>query len=592
MKVKISLLGLILLLFVLISCGGGGGSGSSDVIADNTNNEDTNDNNGNNEDNAQSNFIQVLDENYTLKQVMASDIGLQAQITLLPTGEVVIADPNYNRIAMLSNNSVKVLTENEKVNGWGGVTALSDGRICYTLWDGQLILMNPFTGAKSNLGAIPDGPRVNALAADELDNIYAATSHQELYRFGLDGVPVKIVDNLPYDIEWGINDMDIDPNGIIYIAGYSRVVAVRPDGTVEIIADNLQYEPVWVEVGLDGYVYINEYSYGLQRYNPADGKLESFKPEGLFPFGDIVFLSDNEVMYYEFVRAYYKYNLTTNIATPLLVIPGNSNAFAVDNSNTAFFSTPSKPPFLDSHIMSLTRDGDKKDIYDLTYGEIYAADVDKNNRLCLSTNLGFIRIEQDNSITTINPIFESEDPPCCIHWLATGPDNKWYVLSTNYDDLITIYRFDDSGKVEFLPITFDKASFGGAYRVTQGNINIDNDGHIAMIVTAVGSLGQGPFYQRIYTADSDGTNLTEIGNLDSERLGGPVDIAFAPNGDLFVLSVQDYGDNIYRIDHQSHIITEFINCETGHDPASMDVDLSGNVWITTTNGIFMAEPRF
>ena len=257
---------------------------------------------------------------------------------------------------------------------------------------------------------------------------------------------------------------------------------------------------------------------------------------------------------------------------------------------SVFYSTPGKPPFLNSNIISLTVDGVPEDLLDLTYGQINVADVDKNNRLCLSTNEGFKRVELNNTITTVNPIFESNKDPIAIDGLAVGPNDMWYIISSDYDSMIQIYRFDDYGNVEFLPIIFNKATFGGAYKVHDANIDISDDGHIAAIVTALGSLGQGPYYQRAYIANSDGGNLTEVANLDSNRIGGMVDIAIAQNNDIFVLTVQDSSDSIYRIDHQSHITTEFIRCDTGNDPTSFDVDPAGNVWITTTKGIFRAEP--
>ena len=56
--------------------------------------------------------------------------------------------------------------------------------------------------------------------------------------------------------------------------------------------------------------------------------------------------------------------------------------------------------------------------------------------------------------------------------------------------------------------------------------------------------------------------------------------------------MQDNSDSVYRIDNVNNIATEFIRCDTGNDPESIDVDPNGNVWISTTRGIFRAEKNF
>ena len=384
--------------------------------------------------------------------------------------------------------------------------------------------------------------------------------------------------------------MDVDQNGITYIAGFNRVVSVTLDGSIEIIVDNLNYEPVWVEVAIDGSIYINDVTSGLQKYNPKDKMIKEFKPNGFSPFGDILSINYNEFIFHE-TAVYFKYNLKTFSVTPLIVIPGNSHAFAANANNVAFFTTPGKPPFLDAHIISLTADGVIENLFNLKYGQINVADVDKKNRLCFSTNEWFKRVEVDNTVTTVNPIFELEKKPKSIDGLAISPDDEWHVICSNFDNLIQVYRFNDSGNVEFLPVVFTKSIFGGAYKVTDANIDIGDDGRIVVIVTATGTLGHGPSYQRVYTMDSEGRNPEEVANLDSSRIGVMVDIAIAKNNDIFVLSAQDNSDSIHRIDNQSYLTTEIIKCDTGHDPTSIDVDSAGNIWITTTKGIFRAEPN-
>jgi hypothetical protein len=284
--------------------------------------------------------------------------------------------------------------------------------------------------------------------------------------------------------------------------------------------------------------------------------------------------------------------LSTNTVIPLVVIVNNSSAFSANVNNMLFYATPGKPPILNSHIISLNIDGEKEDLFELSFDIIVAADVDKSNNLCLFTNEGFKRLESDKTITTIHPIFENDNQPMgSSNDFAVGPDNNWYVISSDLDKSIEIYKFDDFGNAIYLPILFNKDTFGGAYRVHDASIDMGDDGRLAIIITAMGSLGNGPYYQRIYTANSDGSDLIEVANLDSNRIGGMVDIAISSNNDIFVLTVQDRADVIYKIAAQSNIITEFIWCEIGHDPESMDVDPNGNVWITTTKGIYVAEPR-
>jgi streptogramin lyase len=582
MKSRIFLAFIISFSLILLGCGGGGGGGSAsnEVISENPNNEN----------NTQFDFIQLLDENYTLKQVWETKLGIPCQSDLLPSGDVVVGDPNYNRISIISNNNVEVAVNENDINGWA-VCSLPDGRICYSTVDGKLFLVNPETKLKEYFSSVPDGGHVKALASDEFGNVYAASSNLGIFRFDKNGFPIKIVDNLPYENKWSLNDIDVDNNGNIYVTGWRRVIKVDSDGVVEVIVDNLLDEPVWVEVGMDESVYINETKNGLRKFNPIDNSLEDFNFPGFSPFSDIVFSSLTDIVFNE-MTVFYKYNITTNTALPLLIVSGNSPAFAVNHNSMAFFATPGKPQVFYSYIKSITLDGSVYDYYDIQYSLIHNAFFDKENLLCLSTNEGFIRIEIDNSSTTIIPKFDTDNPPYSFqHSFAIGPNNKWYVISSDHNDLFTIYSFDDTGQVEVLPLVFNKATFGEAQRIEVGNIDINNDGLLAIIVTAVGSIEKGPFYQRVYTANSDGTGLQMIANFDSERIGGPVDIAFGKNNDLYVLSNQNHGESIYKINHQNNIVSEFIRCDGAHDPMGIDADPNGNIWITTTKGIFVAVPN-
>jgi len=169
----------------------------------------------------------------------------------------------------------------------------------------------------------------------------------------------------------------------------------------------------------------------------------------------------------------------------------------------------------------------------------------------------------------------------CQICLSFGPDNSWYCITTDFNDSIRVWRFNEAGKVTLLPITFNRASFGAAYRVWDSRIDVGDDGQLAIIVTAAGSQGQEPYYQHVYRADADGRNLTEVANLDSSCPYGMVDISIGP-GELFTLIVQNDAEIIYRID-QDKPVSEFIVMGTGRDPKSIDVDPAGNLWFCTTS---------
>ena len=116
-----------------------------------------------------------------------------------------------------------------------------------------------------------------------------------------------------------------------------------------------------------------------------------------------------------------------------------------------------------------------------------------------------------------------------------------------------------------------------------------------MIVTGLGSYyNDGPYYQRVYRANSDGSNLTLLANLDCQRVGGMVDIAVAPDGNIYVLAVTGSvgsSDVIYRLGSTGENLMPFVDIKAGNDPKSIDVDANGNLWFSTTTGIFVAEPN-
>ena len=271
------------------------------------------------------------------------------------------------------------------------------------------------------------------------------------------------------------------------------------------------------------------------------------------------------------------------IAVASVAVIGRSFAFALKHDNTAFFSTPGKPPVLKSHIVELLADGTTSHRSDLAYGQIVSIDFDKNDRLCLATEQGFRRLEPNNMITNIRSYLP-------LQRLAVSADGYWYAIQFNMNDSFSVRKFDEFGNDFLLPIAINKNSFGAdVYKVLNASIDIDHSGNIVIIATALGSQGQGPFLQRVYRANSDGSNLWEIANLDSKRIGGMVDIAASSDGNIFVLTAQgSTGDSdvIYRID-QYNKATKFIEVCAGNDPKSIDVDhTSGDLWFCTTQGIF------
>ena len=148
---------------------------------------------------------------------------------------------------------------------------------------------------------------------------------------------------------------------------------------------------------------------------------------------------------------------------------------------------------------------------------------------------------------------------------------------------------DDRGNVTILPVSFDLAFFDDAYQLTGSRIDVGEDGRLAFIVTAVGSKGQGPCYQRVYRAEADGSNLTLIGSFDSSRIGGMFDIAVGPDNEVIVFTCQKengrFYEMIYRIDNDGNV-SRFLEMNAGRDPKGMDMDRNGNVWLCTTVGLF------
>lgn len=526
--------------------------------------------------------IQFVSDGYHVQQVLPSAFGLCAQLALLPNGDITMSSYSQS-IHLLSDGIVRTL-----VADWGvkaAVAALPDGRICYSKYD-QLLAINPDTGATELLCSIPTGDIVSALAADKTGKIYAATCRKNLYCFTADGNRTTIATNLPF--EGNITDMDIADDGNIYIAGCKLLIAVRPDGNVTMIADDLHDEPTWCEIDPDGHLYVKDIFSGVRRFNPETGTLTPLKINCFTGVSDFLALSSDKFLFFKDSDLILNYDLKTNTSAPIFVNAVNSGAFATSRDDAVYFTTPSLPPVLKSHIIHLQVDGTREEPTGLTFTYISAADVDKENRLCLYADGNFHRVEPDGSITSFAPKFSPRQDADGKTNIAVGPDGLWYCITTNFADSIRVWRVDDTGEVNFLPIIFDRASFGNVYRVSDARIDVGDNGRLALIVTAEGSKGHGPYYQRVYRADADGTNLTQIATLDSNRIAGMVDIAVGPNNDVFVLTCQKnqrFSEVFYRINSENEV-TKFLEMGAGRDPKSMDIDPAGNVWFCTTVGIF------
>jgi len=529
--------------------------------------------------------LQYIANGYSLQQIMPSAFGLPGQLALLPNGDIVITDTSYPRIQILSNGSISTLVQEDTIRK-RVVAAMSDGRVCYSRRNGQLILIDPSTGDKEILGQTAPGDVAHALAADSSGNVYAATNKFNLYCFTPDGERITIATDLPWEVGHHINDMDVASDGTIYIAGWNRFIAISPDGTITTITDDLHSEPTNCEIDPKGNVYIKDLFSGVRRFNPETGTLTPLETDAIRG-KDILALSADEFVFVHLgVDLFCSYDLKTDTLRPIFVNPINSFAFAADTNDSVFFASPSLDPVLESHVVHLQADGTRQDLNQLSFSHIQAANVDYNDRLCLATDQGFYRVETDGSITSF-PLNDQlqELFPMRRGDFAVGPDGKWYCISTDRDDSIMVYCFDEGGNITFLPITFNRASFGDVYRVADAHIDVSSDGQLALIVTAHGSKGLGPLYQRIYRANIDGTNLVQVANLDSERICGMVDIAVGPDNDLYVLTIHEGFEGIHRID-QNNTVSKFITFNAGRDPKSIDVDPSGNVWFCTTIGIF------
>jgi streptogramin lyase len=74
-----------------------------------------------------------------------------------------------------------------------------------------------------------------------------------------------------------------------------------------------------------------------------------------------------------------------------------------------------------------------------------------------------------------------------------------------------------------------------------------------------------------------------------------VDISVDMDNNVFVLVLLGEmgdaggGEAIYRIDNDMEI-SKIVKIRGGRDPKSIDVDSDGNIWFSTTVGVFRATP--
>jgi len=529
--------------------------------------------------------IKMVAAGFDLKKVMDSPFGLPAQIALLPEGELVISEYGADAISVIDGNTIHKLISDNYLLGQV-VATLPDGRIAYSPGGYGVNLVDPKSGEISTL-AFKNG--VSALASDQYGYVYAASYSGNVYKIDTANNHSKVVaKNLPFG-EGKITDMDVTEDGTIYVAGNYQVIAIT-EGSYSVIAPNLNNEPVWVSVAPGGMVYINDVATGLQRYNPITKQL--IRISRVSAFGDIIAPSDTELIFLHWRGSYYRYDFTNGRFDPYYISYSNSHAFAADGNGNVFFISANIHDVHNTNVMSVNVDGDIIVHDELSYKFVPSADFDFDQNLCLATDQGFHCYKNGELVKAI--ISSNNSERLRTIRIAMGPEGLWYFIVSNRTNNIQVYRMDETGKVTTLPITFSLSSFGGAYKVSMVNLDVGHDGRLAIIVTAKATKNDGPFYQRVYRADSDGRNLLEIANLDSDRIAGLVDIAIAPNNDIYVLNVQGginfYADPIYRID-ENNIVHPFVDICGGHDPKSIDVDLKGNLWFSTTTGIFQVVPQ-
>jgi hypothetical protein len=513
-----------------------------------------------------------------LKKVFNTAYGLPVQLALLPNGELVFTEYRTNAITILKEGSYRRLIPGYTLSP--AVATLPNGRIVYS--QGSYVnVIDPDTEEVAVLGDVPSGHSVKALVADRVGNVYAATSEGSIFRYEA-SVPeaVEVIRDLPYG-KYQISDMDLSDDGTIYVSGFGKVITIS-DGAYSILLPNLDDEPVFIEISPNGLLYIDDLS-GLQIYDPSTK--QSTRLDDIPALNDVVALSNDEIIFYHWKGSYYKYDFRSEEIQPFFLNYGNSDAFAVSENRIAYFAAANIPEVHNATLISVNESGETREHESISFAYIYSVDFDFNQQLCMATDQGFNCYKNDELLRSVQPsrdVFAGYGSA----EIASGPNGDWYIIKSNQNEnVINVFHMDEAGRIKRLPISFSLSSFDGAYGVDDVSIDVHKDGVLALIVTAIGSQNEGPYYQRVYRAEPNGDNLIEVANLDSDRIAGMVDIAIGEDKDIYVLNVQNHGDPISRIDIEGNV-HPFVNICGGHDPKSIDVAANGDVWFSTTTGIF------
>ena len=525
---------------------------------------------------------------YAIDHVWASAFSLPFQIDRLSDGSLVIGDRERNRLLHVSENGVSTFLSG--VNG-SAMATLPDGRVVHYSQHGDVMLLDPETGTDTRLTwLLQSGAYRSPLAADALGRVYYVDPRRSLLRLGVDASSEILARNLPFEESWHVTDLEVDDDGTVYVAGFTRVIAVDSEGSFRTIADGLHYEPVFLDLAADGTLYLNELAKGFQAYSPASGTVKSV--ENRHGFQDFVVVNVNDTAFYDSAGGYYRLDLETMEESPIARADTlNADAFAAGADGTLYTAT-TRIASWGGHLVKLSPDGRAVDLGDAVYCRISSADVDATGRLCFIADGAVHRRETDGSITSW-PLLLPGSLDLYFARLACVPDGGWVVVTRTGEE-VRVYRLLEGGFGWPLPPRFDRTSFGDPVAlIDDANVDVGPDGRMALIVTARGTLEHGPYVQRVYQADGNGTGLTEIANLDCRRVAGMVDIAVDPSGVVYVLALTGdtgSGEVVFRVAPGEDPV-EAIRVESGRDPRSMDVGADGSIWLGTTLGVFRAYPE-
>ena len=523
---------------------------------------------------------------YSLEQVWASAFSLSTQIDRVHDGSIVVGDTVRNRIIRLSEDGVESLADDVNPN-W--IATLVDGRVVHYSRTGNLMALDPQTGHDSLFAPLPGEDSYRSpVAVDALGRIYGIdSSTRTLIRVSAGGLE-RLTGALPYAEHWHITDIEVAVDGTVYIAGFNQVVAVS-NHAVRTIADGLQFEPVFIDLGDDGTLYINELAKGFQAYSPDDGSLRSV--ECSHGFLDFVVTSFEDAVFYDSQGGYYHMNLETmEKRTIVRSDPLNASAFAAGANGSVVTATACIGSW-GAHLVRLFSDGHAEDLDHAAYWRISSADVDFAGRLCYIADESLYRMEEDGSLTSW-PLCLPGEPNLFAAGLACTPDGAWVVLTCSAEE-VRIYRVGEGGQGHLLPVGFDRSSFGDLVAlIDDARVDVGSDGRIALIVAARGTPQHGPYIQRVYQTEADGSGLDLIGNLDCNRVAGMVDVAVDSFGVVYALGVTgDTGDAdvIFRIVPGQPPV-QAVSIEAGRDPRSIDIGADGTLWFGTTLGVFRVDP--